>query len=1030
MGRWRAAVLILVHVAIAAHIVQWLVSGLRDEVRTTLSPVEPSETMYTLELGEVNAGFILFMVAIASTLILGRFFCGWACHVVALQDLCAWLMKRAGITPKPWRSRLLLWVPLGLAVYMFVWPTLRRLAVAPLVQQVLGEVPVWLGKVTPFDGFVNHLIVEDFWRTFPPWYIAVPFLLVCGFATVYFLGSKGFCNYGCPYGGFFGPADRLSPVRIRVTDDCKHCGHCTAVCTSNVRVSEEVWDYGMVVDPGCMKCLDCVSACPEQALYVGAGAPAAFAKPRTTPQERAGRDAARRARFDLSLPEELACLAVFMVLLLGLRWNTAFGLETPLLFAAGIAGIGAYGAQRTWRMLTDLHVRATGLQLKLSGRVRPAGAAFALVTLVLMVLGAQGLVINTTTMIGDWQIERLQSLRFAPATSSNPRTSAGANVATSAQGTRAAPADADAGTTEGAAAAFGGTGDAAASSVGRLVTADDVYADGYTPDPRASRLAESGIAWYGRAAPLWEGGWALYRPWSANVRLSYLYAVAGRWAESESAVRRAIQQRSPTDDLVLALTRAMERRGADRDEVRTELAALVQRFPSLEATRQRLAEMLLDRGAIDEGLSLMAGSVRATPWDSSVVIRAAAVHVEMDRAGDALKLIDAGLAQRPASTRLLTERAALLLATGDVVGARAAALRAVELEPHESAVAARLAVLLPALNAAEAIGPMWEALNRREPRDALAAREHARWLAATGNASGARRVLESAVERLPRAAGLWAELSRLRRLGGDAPGADGAAERAKALAPGDAGVLRLIVEELLATEPGRAKALELYDAATAANPARTATIRDAVTLAMGMNQRDRAERILTRAIAARSSGGVAGNAALLADLAGVRLAKGDLVGSSQAVVAAMALKPTQPDVVARIASVLNVTNRSTEAMPLFERALRANPGDALLARDAANMASQLGEITRAAEILRRAVARRPTVTSARAQYALVLLAINNRDEAQRQTQEALSQLARSLTPPDEQTVSFLAQALLALGDEPAAQRLLQQFRPR
>ena len=35
----------------------------------------------------------------------------------------------------------------------------------------------------------------------------IPFLFIVGFMTVYFLGSKGFCTYGCPYGGVFGIAD-------------------------------------------------------------------------------------------------------------------------------------------------------------------------------------------------------------------------------------------------------------------------------------------------------------------------------------------------------------------------------------------------------------------------------------------------------------------------------------------------------------------------------------------------------------------------------------------------------------------------------------------------------------------------------------------------------------------------------------------------------------------------------------------------------------------------------------------------------
>ena len=93
--------------------------------------------------------------------------------------------------------------------------------------------------------FTNHLVTSDFWATFPPLAVAVPFLFICGFMTVYFLGSKGFCTYACPYGGFFVLADKVAPGKIRVTDACNQCGHCTAVCTSNVarpRGGEDVRD--------------------------------------------------------------------------------------------------------------------------------------------------------------------------------------------------------------------------------------------------------------------------------------------------------------------------------------------------------------------------------------------------------------------------------------------------------------------------------------------------------------------------------------------------------------------------------------------------------------------------------------------------------------------------------------------------------------------------------------------------------------------------------------------------------------------
>ena len=112
-GRWRAAALILLNLFMIAHIIQWRLMG------RTISPIEPSETMHTLQKGFVNAGFIFFSLAILATLIFGRFVCGWGCHILALQDLCGWLLKKMGLHPKPFRSRLLVYVPLDRrAVYV------------------------------------------------------------------------------------------------------------------------------------------------------------------------------------------------------------------------------------------------------------------------------------------------------------------------------------------------------------------------------------------------------------------------------------------------------------------------------------------------------------------------------------------------------------------------------------------------------------------------------------------------------------------------------------------------------------------------------------------------------------------------------------------------------------------------------------------------------------------------------------------------------------------------------------------------
>jgi len=355
-----------------AHVVQWLIMG------TTITPIEPSETMYTLNEGLLNAGFLFFTLAILATLILGRFVCGWGCHLVAYQDLCAWLLKKIGVKPKPFRSRILVLAPLALALYMFVWPTIYR----------------WAAGV-PAPQLTNHLTTSEFWKTFPGPVVAILTIAVCGFGIVYFLGAKGFCTYACPYGGFFGLADKFAVGRIRVTDACEHCGHCTAVCSSNVKVHEEVALYGMVVDPGCMKCMDCVSVCPNDALYFG------FGKPSMTAQPSAPR---RPTPYDFSMREEIVLVVVGLVCLLAYR-----GLyeRIPLLLAMAMAAITAYLLMKGVYLLRDANVRLQSWQLKRGRRLTRAGTVYSVGVVLWLVFSMHSALVQFHTWRGRWLLASL-----------------------------------------------------------------------------------------------------------------------------------------------------------------------------------------------------------------------------------------------------------------------------------------------------------------------------------------------------------------------------------------------------------------------------------------------------------------------------------------------------------------------------------------------------------------------------------------------------------------------------------------------
>lgn len=397
-GKRRAVVLAIVQGLIVAHIVLWLVGKRHNWFGgETLTPVEPSESMEFVRNGVVNAGLIFFSLALLSTLVLGRWFCGWGCHVVLLQDLCGWMMKKLGVRPKPFRSRVLIYVPLLLALYMFIWPAVYRWGVLPLQSWLATQTSI-VNPPPPISPWTIHaeLTTPDFWKTFAGPVIAVPFLLICGFATVYFLGAKGFCTYGCPYGGFFAPLDKLSPGRIRVTDACEGCGHCTAVCTSNVRVHEEVREYGMVVDPGCMKCLDCVSVCPNEALYFGFGSPAVA--------RGAARNEAPKRKYDLTLREEVAFAGVFALTFFCTRG--VYGL-VPMLMAVGIAGCVTFLAWKSWRLMCDANATFHRWQLKWRGSMQRPGWVLASSTVILLLLVLHSGAVKALNAAAQWHDDRV-----------------------------------------------------------------------------------------------------------------------------------------------------------------------------------------------------------------------------------------------------------------------------------------------------------------------------------------------------------------------------------------------------------------------------------------------------------------------------------------------------------------------------------------------------------------------------------------------------------------------------------------------
>jgi len=373
-------VLLGVHVVIIAHVAHWLVNG------TTLAGIGPAEAMDFGKHDIINVGLLIFAVSILATAIFGRFFCGWGCHLVALQDLCRWMLGKIGIRPRPLRSRLLGLVPFIAFAYMFLWPAVYRL--------VSGD---------RFLGFETVWTTDNLWVGLPGWTVGILTLLTCGFVIVYVLGSKGFCTYACPYGAIFGAAEQLAPLRVRATDDCRGCARCTANCTSNVRVHEHVRDFGVVTDSGCMKCLDCVGGCPNDALYLGFGRPGILARPRVAGTR-------RPRRWNVSWSEEILLAAGFIAAFVTFRG--LYG-HIPFLMSLGVAGVLAFLGLVSVRLVTRDDLSVFGHRLRRSGRLTRAGWVCGTAMVVVLVLWSHAGVIRAHEAVGAGLYRQTASLRAA-----------------------------------------------------------------------------------------------------------------------------------------------------------------------------------------------------------------------------------------------------------------------------------------------------------------------------------------------------------------------------------------------------------------------------------------------------------------------------------------------------------------------------------------------------------------------------------------------------------------------------------------
>jgi ferredoxin len=232
--------------------------------------LDPLTSLATvLATGTLYAALIWSLVAIVLTLVVGRFFCGFACPLGAINQATGWLARRglhqhARVEANRHRrlQSLKYYLLAALLVLAFMGsvqtgifdplPLLYRsvnLALAPLADNHLG-------------------VLSDAPRHYASvWLLGVIFLTVVGLNLVV---PRFFCRFICPLGALFGLLGRFSPWRIgKLADKCGDCRICEEYCEGACRPS------GTIIIGECVMCMNCLDRCPASRVTFAGSASAA-----------------------------------------------------------------------------------------------------------------------------------------------------------------------------------------------------------------------------------------------------------------------------------------------------------------------------------------------------------------------------------------------------------------------------------------------------------------------------------------------------------------------------------------------------------------------------------------------------------------------------------------------------------------------------------------------------------------------------------------------------------------------------------
>jgi ferredoxin-type protein NapF len=95
----------------------------------------------------------------------------------------------------------------------------------------------------------------------------VSFTIFAGIIALSRYARRFWCRNLCPLGALLAWLGRLSPIRLRVSDECTRCMRCVNECKMGA-ISDDPHQY---TGPECIQCYSCIAVCPEDAVSLTTG---------------------------------------------------------------------------------------------------------------------------------------------------------------------------------------------------------------------------------------------------------------------------------------------------------------------------------------------------------------------------------------------------------------------------------------------------------------------------------------------------------------------------------------------------------------------------------------------------------------------------------------------------------------------------------------------------------------------------------------------------------------------------------------